>query len=75
MSSTTSPILSARGQVASLTAKCKPGDPKLIEARQKLTTLVLRQYVEKTLASAPPLTEAQRESIIALLRNGGGVTA
>ena len=67
--SPTSPILSARGQVAGLSKN--PDDPKLVEARQKLTTLVLRQYVKKTLAAAPPLTIAQRESIIALLRNGG----
>ena len=67
--------MSARAQVASLTAKCEPGDPKLIAARQKLTTLVMRQYVEKTLAAAPELTTEQRESIIALLRDGGGDTA
>jgi hypothetical protein len=35
----------------------------------------LADYVAKVLAAAPPLTNAQRESIIALLRNDGGVTA
>jgi hypothetical protein len=32
----------------------------------------MRQYVEKTLAAAPPLTDEQRESINALLRAGNG---
>jgi hypothetical protein len=62
----------AHARVAPLTNRCEPGDPKLIAARPNLTTLVMRQYVEKTLAAAPPLTDEQRESINALLRAGNG---
>ena len=62
----------AHAGVACLTNRYEPGDPKLIAARRNLTTLVMRQDVEKALAAAPPLTDEQRESIIAPLRAGNG---
>ena len=60
----------ARAQVGGLSSKHDPDDPRVIAARRNLTTLVMQKYVTETLAKAPPLTDAQVESIIALLRTG-----
>jgi len=42
----------------------------LVEARRRLKTERLADYVAKVVAEAPPLTPAQRDRIVALLRGG-----
>ena len=52
---------------ASLTHYRPPGHPELVRAQQNLATLVIEQFVRKTLAGKPPLTDEQVRRIIALL--------
>jgi len=42
----------------------------LVEARRRLKTERLAEYVAKVVDAAPPLTAAQRDRIAALLRSG-----
>ncbi|MCV7566380.1 hypothetical protein M3F34_000185 [Micrococcus luteus] len=61
-------VFKERGRVASLTRSRPADDPQLIEARRALAAEKLAAYVSKTVAEAPPLTDAQRDRIAALLR-------
>ncbi|MCR4488491.1 hypothetical protein NUV33_05245 [Micrococcus luteus] len=61
-------VLRERGRVASLTRSRPADDPQLIEARRDLAAAKLDAYVKRVLAEAPPLTDAQRDRIAALLR-------
>ncbi|MCV7538003.1 hypothetical protein M3D43_004490 [Micrococcus luteus] len=63
-----SETLALRGRVASLSRSRSANDPDLIEARRALAAEKLAAYVSKTVAEAPPLTDAQRDRIAALLR-------
>lgn len=65
-------VLRERGRVASLTRSRPADDPQLIEARRDLAAAKLDAYVKRVLAEAPPLTDAQRDRIAALLRPAGG---
>lgn len=67
-----SETLALRGRVASLSRSRSANDPDLIEARRALAAEKLAAYVSKTVADAPPLTDAQRDRIAALLRPAGG---
>ena len=67
-----SETLALRGRVASLSRSRSANDPDLIEARRALAAEKLAAYVSKTVAEAPPLTDAQRDRIAALLRPAGG---
>jgi len=53
-----------------------PGDPARIERARQLrgdyAAAKLADYVAAVVASAPPLTAAQRQQIAALLRGGAG---
>lgn len=62
-----SETLALRGRVASLSRSRSANDPDLIEARRALAAEKLAAYVAKTVADAPPLTDAQRDRIAALL--------
>jgi len=42
----------------------------LLDARRRLKTERLAEYVAKVVDTAPPLTAAQRDRIAALLRGG-----
>jgi len=60
--------LSARGKLGA-TARRFPNDPdRLAEARRDLAAAKLQDYIERTLADAPPLSDAQRERLAVLLR-------
>lgn len=63
---------SARGKIAALSRSRTPDDPELIEARRNLRAARLEDHVARVVAEAPPLTNAQRDRIAALLRSGGG---
>lgn len=65
-------LLRERGRVASLTRSRPADDPELIEARRNLRAEKLAEYVARVVAEAPPLTDAQRDRIAALLRPAGG---
>jgi hypothetical protein len=59
--------LSARGKLGA-TARRFPNDPdRLAEARRDLAAAKLQDYIERTLADAPPLSDAQRERLALLL--------
>lgn len=59
---------SERARVASLSRSRSTDDPELIEARRNLKAERLADYVARVVAEAPPLTDAQRDRIAALLR-------
>lgn len=61
-----------RGRVAALTRSRAVDDPDLIEARRNLKAERLADYITRTVETAPPLSESQRERIAALLRPSGG---
>lgn len=61
-----------RARVAGLSRDRHPSDPDLLEARANLKAARLEDYVARVIASAPPLTNEQRERIAALLRPTGG---
>ena len=44
------------------------GHPQLVEARRDAAAATLADYVSAVVAEAPPLTDAQRDRIAALLR-------
>lgn len=62
-----STALSHRGRVAALTRSRPADDPELIEAKQALKAATTEAWIQKQLASAPPLTVAQREKLAHLL--------
>jgi hypothetical protein len=45
-----------------------PDDPRYDEARRGLAAAKLTEYVERVLAEAPPLSDAQRAKLAELLR-------
>jgi hypothetical protein len=59
-----------RGRVAALTRSRNADDPELLDARQKLATEQISQYIERTVAVAPPLTSEQRDWLVLKLRGG-----
>lgn len=59
-----------RARIASLSRDRKNDDPELLDARRDLAAERLAEHVAKTIAAAPPLTEAQRARISALLSGG-----
>ncbi|WP_144819488.1 hypothetical protein [Micrococcus luteus] len=63
-----SETLALRGRVASLSRSRPATDPDLINARRDLAAAKLDAYIKKVVAEAPPLTDAQRDRIAALLR-------
>lgn len=58
-----------RARVASLSRSRDPDDPDLTAARLALRTERLAAYIEKELATAPPLTDQQRDRLASLLRS------
>lgn len=49
-----------------------PDDKRRTEASRALAEAKIADYVERTLADAPPLTPAQIKHLSGLLRTGGG---
>jgi len=68
------PVAIARARVASLTRSRTNDDPVLVDARLTLKAANLEEYVAKVVATAPPLTPAQRDRIASLLRPVGGAS-
>ena len=63
-------MTTARARLAGL-ARCRPADdPAVAAARRDLRAVMLAEHVEKALATAPPLTDAQCARIALLLRGG-----
>jgi hypothetical protein len=66
-----------RGRVARITKLVKAGNrtpDELVDAKRDLVAANIAVYVEKTLASAPPLTREQLDALHVLLepvRQGG----
>lgn len=53
------------------TIRLNPNDPeKIASARRDLAAAKIADYIERTVASAPPLSDEQRARIAALLRPG-----
>lgn len=63
---TTPDIEHYAGRVAAL-SRWTPDSPALPEARGNLAAAKITSYIEKVVADAPPLTDAQRERIAAAL--------
>ena len=69
MSTAPDPVLSARSRLAN--ASHRGGDPAaVIEARRDLTAAKLERHVREVVATAPPLTDEQRNRLAALLTGG-----
>lgn len=62
---------SARARVAALSRSRTSTDPELIEARRDLAASTLSKVIQKTVESAPPLSDEQVEHLTGLLRSGG----
>lgn len=61
-------VSKARARVAAL-SRADIGDPsKKLEAKRDLQAAKLQDYIERTLAVAPPLTDEQRTRLAELLR-------
>lgn len=65
-------VLHERARVASLTRSRTPDDPELVKARQSLKAAKLEDYIARTVATAPPLTDEQAQRLAALLRPTAG---
>lgn len=59
---------SARARKAKLSQLYPPNHPKIVEADRTLAALRLEDYITRTLAAAPPLTDEQRVKLAELLR-------
>jgi hypothetical protein len=57
-----------RGRVGALTRSRASDDPDLIAARTELRTELLADYIARVVDEAPPLTAAQRERLVLVLR-------
>jgi hypothetical protein len=72
MPARTKTIAHHKSRVAALTRAVRNGersakDPELDDARRALAAANIEAYIERTLAAAPPLTEAQRVALAELL--------
>lgn len=63
---------SERARRARLAQSYEPDDPKIIESDRKLAVLRLEDCIEQTLAVSPPLTDADRTRLVALLFRRSG---
>jgi hypothetical protein len=59
-----------RARIAALSRRCKADDPQLIDERRSFAADRLAATVLEVVASAPPLTDEQRDRIVAILRSG-----
>lgn len=67
-----SQTLHHRARVGALSRSRSPHDPEYLNARRDLAAEKIAEYVEKTVASAPPLTEEQCDRIARLLTTAKG---
>lgn len=59
-----------RARIAALSRDRSSDDPDLVDARRDLRAANLEQYIERTLAEAPPLTDEQIDKLAVLLHRG-----
>jgi hypothetical protein len=57
-----------RGRIAGLSRDRAPDDPELVEARSLHAEARIAEFVKKTLAEAPPLSDQQRVALAELLK-------
>lgn len=62
-------FLSLQGRAAVL-QRHRPGSPEAIAARRDAEAQRLADYIERVVATAPPLTTAQQDRLVTLLRGG-----
>lgn len=62
-----------RARIAALTRSRTADDPDLIDAKQKLRSMMLAEHIKRVVDGAPPLTDAQRHALARMLQ--GGVSA
>lgn len=65
-----STIYHHRGRVAALSRSRASDDPEFIAAKTDLVAANIADYLIRTLAAAPPLTDEQRTRLAELLRPG-----
>lgn len=73
-----SAVRSGRARVASLSRHRGPDSPDTLTARRDLHAARLEDYISRTLATAPPLTDEQRQRLALLLQppaTSGGAAA
>jgi hypothetical protein len=73
-----SAVHTARARVAGLSRHHGPDSPHTLNARRDLRAARLEEYIARTLATAPPLTDEQRERLALLFQSpatSGGVAA
>ncbi len=58
-----------RARVAALSRDRAVNDPDLLEARRDLRAARLEEYIARTVAAAPPLTDEQRSRLALFLRD------
>ena len=59
-----------RARIAALSRDRASDDPELAGARRDLRAARLEEYIERTLAEAPPLTDEQLDKLAVLLHRG-----
>ncbi|TQN44412.1 hypothetical protein FHU33_3914 [Blastococcus colisei] len=72
-----SAVHTARARVAGLSRHRGPDSPDTLQARRDLRAVRLEEYISRTLATAPPLTDEQRERLASLFTpaTSGGAAA
>lgn len=61
-----------RARIGSLCRSRAADDPELLAARRELATATIGEFIERTLASVPPLSREQRARIVeAVMRPAG----
>lgn len=56
-----------RARVAALSRSRPPSDPDYVAAQRELAATNIEDYITRTLASAPPLTDEQKTKLVELL--------
>jgi len=64
------PVLSARGRYGALMSRKDTPPEVLSAAKRDLAAVVLERHVQEVIADAPPLTDDQKNRIIAILMAG-----
>lgn len=64
------PTFRLRGRVAALSRDRGPCDPDLVDAKAQLAVQNIINFVTRTLAKAPPLSDEQRQQLISLFEVG-----
>lgn len=64
-------VLQERARVAAYSRSRSADDPDLVNARRNLKAELLADYIRKTVESAPPLTDEQRDRLALMLTPGG----